>query len=335
MTMDRRRFLRGAAGGAIAAAGLTRWQPGVLAQEATPAGGEIVVADALGEVTLPGPAQRVVALEWTYVEDVLAVGVQPVGVADIEGYDAWVNIPPQLDADVTDVGLRQEPSLESIAALEPDLIIGPLFRLETVRDTLNSIAPTLLFEPYPEGGDPTQYEEMIETQHVIAAALGKAAEGERVIEAMTNAFAVAAEAVDAAGLAGAPVVLAQAFSSENTPQIRLFIDNAMAVEELAQIGLVNAYSGSPDRYGFNTVGVEALVEVQDANFLYVVQDDDDVFAEQLHDNPVWSNLNFVKEGRTYNLGGDTWVFGGPLSGVAFVNRVVERMTGTAPATPTA
>lgn len=333
--MDRRRFLRGAAGGALAATGLARLQPQAFAQEATPSTGEVTVTDALGDVTLPAPAQRVVALEWTYVEDVLALGVQPVGVADVEGYNAWVNIPPQLDADVTDVGLRQEPSLESIAALEPDLILGPLFRLETIRDTLNSIAPTLLFEPYPESGTPTQYQEMIDTQHVIAAALGKAGEGERVIEEMTNAFAIAAEALDTAGFAGAPFVLAQAFTAEGAPQIRLFIDNAMAVEQLSQIGLVNAFSGSPDRYGYNTVGVEALVEVQDANFLYIVQDDDDIFAAQLQDNPVWANLQFVQEGRAYSLGGDTWVFGGPLSGVTFVNRVVERMTGAAPATPTA
>ncbi len=29
---------------------------------------------------------RIVALEWVYVENLLALGIQPVGVADIDGY---------------------------------------------------------------------------------------------------------------------------------------------------------------------------------------------------------------------------------------------------------
>ncbi|MGB3760615.1 MAG: ABC transporter substrate-binding protein, partial [Rivularia sp. (in: cyanobacteria)] len=64
---------------------------------------------------------RVVALGWVYVEDLLALGIQPVGVADIEGYQKFVNIQPQLAASVVDVGTRAEPNLEAIAQLEPDL----------------------------------------------------------------------------------------------------------------------------------------------------------------------------------------------------------------------
>ena len=59
----------------------------------------------------------------------LAVGVQPVGMADIQEYHNWVNIDAELSAmTLYDVGGRQEPNLEAIAALEPDLIIGVSFR---------------------------------------------------------------------------------------------------------------------------------------------------------------------------------------------------------------
>src|SRR5690606_21233751 len=81
------------------------------------------IEHALGVTRVPQPVQRIVALEWTYVEGLLALGVQPVGIADLGGYAAWVTIGPQLSPDVVSVGTRQEPSIESIAHLQPDLII--------------------------------------------------------------------------------------------------------------------------------------------------------------------------------------------------------------------
>ncbi|MFP5270455.1 hypothetical protein [Coleofasciculus sp.] len=49
------------------------------------------------------------------------------------------------------------------------------------------------------------------------------------------------------------------------PQLRLFTNNAMAVQILSQIGLQNAWIGEFDRFGFNTVWVEALPTVDKAN----------------------------------------------------------------------
>ncbi len=45
----------------------------------------ITIEDVYGEQTIEGTPKRVVVLEWVYAEDLLALGVQPVGMADIEG----------------------------------------------------------------------------------------------------------------------------------------------------------------------------------------------------------------------------------------------------------
>ncbi|PAE14450.1 ferrichrome ABC transporter substrate-binding protein, partial [Virgibacillus sp. 7505] len=63
----------------------------------------------------------------------------------------------------------------------------------------------------------------------------------------------------------------------------------------------------------------------DANFLHIVQDDDGLFEEGLANNAVWNDLNFVKEGRVYALGGDTWPYGGPLSAMTLIDRTVEAL----------
>lgn len=293
--------------------------------------GPVTLAGANGDVDLDAPAERIVALEWTYVEDLLALGVQPVGVADPGGYETWVAVEPELGADATDVGTRQEPSLESIAALEPDLIIGVDFRHEPILDQLEAIAPTVLFNPYPApDGDLTQFTEMTQTFTTIAAAVDRTDEAEQVLSDMEATFEDIAAELDEADLAGRGVALAQGFTAEEAPTIRMFTDNAMAIEIITRLGLVNAWPGEPEAYGFNTVDAETLTRIDDdAFFLYVAQDDDNIFTGALADNPVWQDLGFVQEDRVRALAPDTWLFGGPLSAEVVAQDIADAVTGDA------
>ena len=287
----------------------------------------IQLEHAAGTTELDEPATRVIALEWTYAEDLLAVGVQPVGVADIAGYRTWVNVEPTLSEDVTDVGTRQEPSLEAILALEPDLIIGVEFRHAPIYEQLQEIAPTLLFNPYPTQGGLSQLEEMEQTFRTVAAAVGESERAEEVLSETEAAYQQAASAIAATGADGDEVLLVQAFTAQNSPQIRVFTDNAMAVGILQQIGLENAWPSEFATYGFDTIDVEGLAPVSDADaFFYVVQQSDDVFATQLAENPLWQNLGFVEAEATYALGGDTWLFGGPLSARLVATKIATLLT---------
>ena len=108
----------------------------------------------------------------------MAVGVQPVGMADIQEYHNWVNIDAELSADVVNVGGRQEPNLEAIAALEPDLIIGISFRHDGMIADFEKIAPTVIFNPYPEDEKMDLYQEMTTTFNEIAKAVDKTEEAE-------------------------------------------------------------------------------------------------------------------------------------------------------------
>lgn len=302
------------------------------AQEATPAAGDgerRVVASEAGEVTLTGTPQRVLALEWNLVEYVLALGVQPVAIADIEGYEAWVTIPVELDPAVADVGLRYEPSLESIAAAEPDLILGTTDRDEAILGQLSEIAPTLLLPPYPTQAGETPLQDINETLRTIAEALNRQAEAEQVIAHMEEALAGGMAEIESAGRTGEPFILAQAFTAEQVPTLRLFTNASLFGGVVSHLGLENAWEGEPDPWGFNTVTVEALVEAPpDTHFFYVVQDNDNIFMDQLQDDPIWSSLPFVQEGRTYSLGGDTWTFGGQLSVERLATRVVASLTAS-------
>ncbi|MDN4066341.1 MULTISPECIES: ABC transporter substrate-binding protein [Paenibacillus] len=279
---------------------------------------------ALGTADVEGTPTRIVALEYTYAEDLIALGVQPVGVADVKGYQAWVNTTPGLDANVQDVGTRQEPNLEAIMALDPDLILTSDFRAKDIYDKLADIAPTIAFSPYQDENGVDQYQEMIDTFNTIADAVGKQEEAKQVLAGLDETYKAAAEKLKSAGKENAEFTLVQAFSNQNSPVFRIFTDNSMAVKILNKIGLQNANKEPAyEVYGYSEKSVEAFPALQDSNFLYIVQDDDNVFETHLKENQVWKNLNFVKENRTYALGGDSWVFGGPLSAKTLVDKAVS------------
>lgn len=270
-------------------------------------------------------ATRIVALEWVYVEDLLALGIQPIGVADIRGYATFVDVEPRLAETTTDVGTRQEPSLEAIAQLEPDLIIGTQLRHKAIYDPLSAIAPTLLFNPYPDSNTLTQFDEMQQTFRAIAERINRRDAGEVVLQQMQDAFKAASDRLRSANQTNNSFILGQ--FNEATPQIRLFTDNAMAVQVLRQIGLKNAWQGQFDRFGFNTVGIEALPSIEQANFLYIAPDNN-THLKQLQNHPVWKGLKFVQENRFHSIGSDTWVFGGPKSAQMLVEKVIAALTET-------
>lgn len=286
----------------------------------------VTITGVNGEVTLDKPAKKIVVLEWTYAEDLLAVGIQPIGMADIPEYHNWVNIDAKLGDDVADVGGRQEPNLEAIAALEPDLIIGTSFRHNGMIADFEKIAPTVIFNPYPEDEKIDLYQEMTTTFNEIAKAVDKEEEAKQVLADLDAKYAEAQEKIDAVNLQTKDVILTLAYTGPQAPEVRVFTPNSMASQIIEKIGLKNVHV--PDQfevYGSSTYNVEGLTKYEDANYLYIVQDNDNIYEKQFKDNAVWKNLNFVKEDRLYDLGGDTWLYGGPLSAETLLNKITAAM----------
>lgn len=316
----------GASPSATEPAATTSASPSAEPSESPAADVERSIKHVLGETKIKGTPQKVVVLEWTYAEDLLAVGVQPAGVSDIENMKKYVALPIELAADVQEVGTRQEPNLETITALEPDLIIGVKFRHEKIFDQLSAIAPTLLFDPYPPEGTGDQYQEMVETFTTIADVVGKKAEAEAVLADLQKTFDELRAKLAGAGKEGASIVLAMPYVNQNAIAIRLSTDNSLAIKILEHIGLNNVYQPEQfEAYGFSTRDVEALPALQDANYLHMTTDEG--VAGMLEKNSVWTGLNFVKENRTYALGGDTWPYGGPYAAKIMAERTTKVLLG--------
>ncbi len=296
------------------------------AQSATPACAGQLVRDVTGQVCIPKAPKRIVTIEWTYSENLLALGIQPVGMADIKGFKAYVKTPTPIAASVKDVGERGQVSLEVIAALKPDLIINQSGDYSQ-RDQLARIAPTLVFNPYPSAATPqTAYQEMRQTFALMGRITGRSAQATRVLAQLDAEQAAARRTLTAAGRAGQTFVLSQGYTY-NTPTMRLFGTRSLASEILERTGLRNAYR--PDKasdYGFDTLSLEGLTTLKTQNFFAIAPEDDNVFTAS-GNRAVWNNLDFVKQGRGYSLDPATWVFGGPYSAQVLIRQVVDVMTG--------
>jgi iron complex transport system substrate-binding protein len=155
----------------------------------------VTVVHALGSTTIEAQPTRVVTVGVTEQDTVLAVGVIPVGVTDWYGdqpYATWPWAQDELgDAQPTVLLAPDGIDYESVAALDPDLIIGTNAGLdEESYELLSDIAPTIA---HPEG-DQLYFAPWDDQARLIGQALGKAAEMDAVIADVDAQFAAAAAA---------------------------------------------------------------------------------------------------------------------------------------------
>jgi iron complex transport system substrate-binding protein len=288
----------------------------------------VSITDDRGEtVELDAPATRVVSLEWMQTEMLASLGVEPVGAADVAGYTSWVGTSVPLSTEPEDVGTRGEPSVEAIAGLEPDLIVGVTSSIpEGAMEQMARIAPIALFDG-ADAADPLGYVE--DTFRDIATLVGAEDAADEVVAATEQTIADNAAAIADAGLEGAPVVFASPYAEGANVTIRMHGPRSAFQAVATEMGLGSATEDpGDDAYGLSYVDVEGLTALPaDTRFLYWGNDDeDDVVETTLASNPVWQSLPFVQEGHVYRAGVGIWAYGGPESLAAWSDDLVARLT---------
>ncbi len=124
------------------------------------------VEGTLGSTTIKGTPKRIVALEFSFVDDLVQIGLKPIGIADDNNPSSI--IPPIRKAvgAYTSVGLRQTPNLETIASLHPDAIIADATRHSKIYDKLQAIAPTVALDSLQQAYLPNLHSAIVIGQFV-------------------------------------------------------------------------------------------------------------------------------------------------------------------------
>ncbi|MBF2051557.1 MAG: iron-siderophore ABC transporter substrate-binding protein [Elainella sp. C42_A2020_010] len=135
-----------------------------------------------GETCVPLKPQRIVALDSNAsLDSLVALGIKPVGFASFgyaDGEEVVHGVPLDKLAGAKSVGYIEQPSLEKVLLLKPDLIFATDYHPYQL---LSAIAPTIPI-PYPNfdaSADKAFFEENL---HYIAKVVDKETEAEEILD---------------------------------------------------------------------------------------------------------------------------------------------------------
>ncbi|WP_336778399.1 Fe(3+)-hydroxamate ABC transporter substrate-binding protein FhuD [Pantoea sp. USHLN256] len=256
-------------------------------------------------------AQRILALEWLPVELLMALGVTPLGVADMHNYNIWVG-DPLLPSSVIDLGLRTEPNLELMTQLEPTLILhsngyGPAL------DKLQRIAPTMGFDLNSGDGKPLSTAR--HSLQALGARIGREAQAVQHLQDVDEQLAAARERLKP--WADRPLLLMSLMDSRHAIT---FGKNSLFLEVMEILGLRNAWQGETNFWGSAVVGLERLAEVGNVQVI-CFDHDNDRDMQQVMKTALWQALPFVRAQRFQRVPA-VWYYGATYSALKFV-RVLE------------
>ncbi len=277
--------------------------------------GPHVVVHAMGETEVPADPQRVVVLDSSFLDSAVALGLTPAGAT--EGF-AGGGLPGYLPADVLEaveiVGETNAPQLESIAALEPDLIIGAKVRHEDLYDELSQIAPTVFSES--SGGNWT------EQVLLTGEAIGRPDDAQALLDAFDERAAEVGEAIGASELTATIV----RFLPDET---RLYGPGSFSGSVLTAVGF-DLGDKDWNEYSMALISTEQI-ELVDADVVFATTYGSGETTRPQFEG-LWETLDAVENRRQFDVEDAVWMTGIGVLGANLILDDLETMLGDAAAT---
>lgn len=271
-----------------------------------------VVKHAMGETTIKGTPQKVVMLTTQGVETLVALGVKPVGAVGsftdpTKFYDF---VAPQLEGTKL-VGTEQQPNLEAIAALKPDLILGMKMRHEKIYQQLTAIAPTVFTEK-PRG-------DWKENFMLYAEAVNKKAEGEKIIADWNK------RVEEFKQKAGDKLTTKVSIVRFMPGRVRIYYKDTFTGAIFKDLGVARPASQDKDEFAAE-VTKERIPEMDGDIMFYFSYETGNGEASKLEqewtNDSLWKNLNVVKNNKAFKVDDVIWNTSG---GVIAANKVLDEL----------
>lgn len=268
------------------------------------------------DLTLNEKPKKIAVLDVKFLDQMLAVGEKPAGSVIAGGNTDFPEYLGDQPNGVEVLGTRDEPNLEAIVALAPDLIIMTDFQ-EKQYESVSKIAPTLVLDFYEDWRD---------TLATVAKITDKQDEAEKVRTAYEEK------------VAGLKTKLSEKLGDETVALIRprkegirvhgiehrtggiLYQDLGLNMPELVE--------GIKDDTSVE-ISMEKVPDIK-ADRYFVLSDE--LFAaeaEAMVSNSVWKSLDAVKNNRTYDVNSTLWIaYYGPLAINLIVDQASEALLGS-------
>ncbi|MBY4611299.1 iron-siderophore ABC transporter substrate-binding protein [Rhizobium sp. 9T] len=232
---------------------------------------------------------NIVSLDYGLASTMLALGSVPRAIASLRNWPEWV-VEPAMPSGVVDIGTTAEINLEVLKSLRPSLILSTPF-LATMDEKLSRIAPVETFTVYAENGEALDrsYAETLR----LGAMIGRQREAEAFLSRADAAFARLRDRMKS--LSAPPVAVINFIDQRHA---RIYGGPGLYGGAMRRIGLENAWKGDASYWGFQTIGLEQLAELDEEAHLVVVSPllPPDVLT-RLSESPLWTSLPFVGRQR--------------------------------------
>jgi iron complex transport system substrate-binding protein len=281
----------------------------------TAAGGgqAVTIQAATGSVELPKPAVRVAVMQWQFLEDLLALGVQPVMIADEQQPGSGNPMPPQFEGKLgkyTSLGSRISPNLEVLSAEPIDLIVAD--KTEHLKDyeQFSQIAPTLIL-------DTTSWSDFYANLQKLGQAVGKADQAAEVEKSLKDSLAAGKGKLSAAtakrALIGVP-----------TPdKFFAFTANSLQAGVLTELGLTYSYKEIAGKLS-DQAPLESLAQTKADVMFLTVDPGSPVVTDTWKGNSLWDSIPAVQAHQVHTVDRGVWSVGrGALSVPMMVQQTID------------
>ena len=258
---------------------------------------------------LPASPHRIVVLDATFsLGMALELGMPVIG-APLAGMTDTALHAEAEKAGVADLGSMLEPSIESVVALQPDLIIGASFAAAPYYDMLSMIAPTALI-------DVTDWKEFYAT---VAAIGGREAQVGDLFAAYDRRIAdIRARVPD----------IEVSILRITSWDFQVYLDGPVSYAPftvLREAGVRRTdYETTTDDTSMKRPDWEELTRLDGDILLYIIgglnPSDTDGRHEEVLSNPLWRMLPAVRAGNVHRVDAGTWM---EFSGLASAHRVLD------------
>ncbi|WP_338552176.1 iron-siderophore ABC transporter substrate-binding protein [Paenibacillus sp. KS-LC4] len=279
--------------GNAASGGTNTASPAAASPESTssaePAAATRVVKDTYGDVEVPVNPARVVVLDIGALDNLLKMGIKPVGAPSIlaagDPYPAYLEGTDGIE----NIGTVNEPNLEAIDALGPDLIIGNKDTHDAIHTQLAQIAPTVFVE--------TLGVTWKENLQLHADAVNKQAEGAKLLEDYAQKINELKAKVE-----GKEVSLFR----PRQDKIQIYLEGTFAGGIMKEAGIVRPAAQTDE--GFSKDLTEEQIADLDGNVILWFDREKDAFAK-LESSPLWKSLKGAQNNSVHPVNWEYWMSG--------------------------
>ena len=298
-----------------------------------------IVKHDMGETQVCGQPQKIVALSPHLLDLLLSLNRQPAGYAEVFPFHKgeYFNNPsqqiPYLGDRVTsqpiNLGNRNEPSLERLIKLKPDLIVGEVGNNRQAYGLLSQIAPTLLWDKRTAKG---KWQQSIRQ---LAQAVGDEKQAEAVITAYNQR--ITATRAEFAPIVAAHPNLLLLGANRLSSDMAIVTGNGYLGELLEGLGFQFAAPLRGNVGQVNSVSVELLPQVGTADMIFILGHDlspdrqnltsvldsqTSVIQQEWNNNAIAQTLKASKENRVYFVTYYLWNgLNGPIGAELILNQL--------------